>query len=106
MAAMMRNVPEAQYCLMKLARDRDRDGRLTYVLNHEVVLTEDRTAAMVFVYFGSPGDDPGKEVDVGDIVAVFYDLDAPVDTFDAQAAAAAFVPVVQSINNKTAFRVH
>ena len=80
-----------------------RDGLFTHVLAHEVVLCEDRTSAMVYVYFGAPGDDPG-EVDVCDIVGVFYDLDAEAD-FDAQEVAASFASTMQSINDKTAFRV-
>jgi hypothetical protein len=103
----MRTRAECEYRLMLIARDRNRDGRTAYVLEHEVVLCEDNVCAMVYLYFGLPGDDP-SEADVSDVVGVWYDLDAPISEadFDARGAAAAFEGVVESINNKMAFRVY
>jgi hypothetical protein len=101
----MRSIAECGHRLLLLARDRDRNGRSTHVLAHEVVLCEDNQTCMVYFYFGSPGDDV-SEVDVSDIVAVYYDLDKPVSDFDCEAAGASFVGVVQSINDKAAFRVY
>ena len=63
---------------------------------------------MVYLYFGAPGDDP-REVDVGDIGAIYYDLDHPVrreEDFDARETARAFAGVVQSINSGVALRVY
>jgi hypothetical protein len=103
----MRSMAECEYRLMKIARDRNRDGLTTHVLEHEVVLREDNVCAMVYLYFGTPGDNV-SEVDVSDIVGIYYDLDAPIseEEFDARGAAAAFEGVVESINNKMAFRVY
>ena len=100
----MRSIAECEYRLMLLARDRNREGRTTRVLSHEVVLCEDYQTCMVYLYFGSPGDDP-CEVDVSDIGAIYYDLNEPVRDFDSAAAAACFAGVVEAINNKMAFRV-
>jgi hypothetical protein len=106
-ANTMRSIPEAEYLLMKVARDRHRDGCATHVLEHEVVWCKDGTAAMVYLYFGLPGDDV-REIDVSDIAAVYYDLDSSISEadFDARGAARSFAGVVESINNKTAFRVY
>jgi hypothetical protein len=54
-----------------------------------------------------PSDDV-REVDVSDIVGIYYDLDTPIpeEDFDCDAAAAAFAGVVQSINSGQAFRVY
>ena len=48
---MTRSVPECEYRLMKIARDRNKDGRYTHVLEHEVVLCEDRETVMVYLLF-------------------------------------------------------
>ena len=101
----MRSMAECEHRLLLHARDRNRGGRSTHVLAHEVVLCEDYQTCMVYFYYGLPGDD-ARKVDVSDIVAVYYDLDKPVSDFDCEAAAASFVGVVQSINDKTAFRVY
>lgn len=102
----MRSVAACQYILLQQARDRQRDGRATHVLDCEVVLCEDLTACMVYLYFGLPGDD-ACGVDVEDIAAVYYDLAAPIseDAFDARAAAAEFTHIVQQINSGLAHRV-
>jgi len=54
---MVRTVPETQSILLKIARERWREGRTSHVIEHEVVLCEDGTTAMVYFYFGLPGDD-------------------------------------------------
>jgi hypothetical protein len=52
-------------------------------------------------------DDP-HEVDVSDIIGIYYDLDHPIheQDFDAREAARSFEGVVQSINSGVAFRVY
>ena len=52
--AMMRSVTKCEYRLMKIARDRNKDGAVhyTYVLKHEVVLCEDGETVMVYLFFG------------------------------------------------------
>jgi hypothetical protein len=107
----MRSIPECEYRLMLLARDRNKDGRPTHVIDCECVLCEDTSegfsTVMTYLTFGAPGDDP-KEADVSDIVAIFYELDHIVaeENFDHRAAARQFAPLVQSINDGTAFRVY
>jgi hypothetical protein len=98
---------ECEYRLLLQSRDRNRDGRSTHVIEHEIVRCEDGTTAMCYLYFGAPGDNP-REVDVADIAAAYYDLDKPTSEadFDAQAAARHFVGVVQSINSGVGFRVY
>ena len=54
---MVRTIPETQSILLKIARERWREGRTSHVIEHEVVLCEDGTTAMVYFYFGLPGDD-------------------------------------------------
>jgi hypothetical protein len=58
----MRTRAECEYRLMLIARDRNRDGRTAYVLEHEVVLCEDNVCAMVYLYFGLPGDAPARSM--------------------------------------------
>jgi hypothetical protein len=84
----MRSMAECEYRLMLLARDRNREGRATYVLEHEVVLCEDYRTCMVYLSFGLPGDDP-RQIDVSDIDAIYYDLDAPISETNFDAAGAA-----------------
>lgn len=102
----MRSVAECQYRLLTQARDRQRDGRSSHVLSHEVVWCEDGKAAMVYFYFGVPGDDPCG-VDVEDIAAAYYSLAEPMseDAFDAAAAAREFTHIVAQINGGLARRV-
>jgi hypothetical protein len=104
---MTRSVAECEYRLLLQARDRNRDGRSTHVVEHEVCWCEDGQTAMCYLYFGAPGDDP-REVEVADIAAAYYSLDYPTSEadFDAQAAARHFVGVVQSINSGVGFRVY
>jgi hypothetical protein len=97
---MVRTIPETQSILLKIARERWREERTSHVIEHEVVLCEDGTTAMVYFYFGLLGDD-ARELGVEDICGIFYDFDAPVSEpdFDCDAAAAAFTNVVASINS-------
>jgi hypothetical protein len=94
----MHTIPEAEYKLLIIARDRLRDGRATEVIAHEVVWCEDGLSAMVYLYFGAPGDDP-READVSDIVGCYYDFPTPVAEadFDCVGAVRHFEAVVQSI---------
>ena len=48
---MVRTIPETQSILLKIARERWREGRTSHVIEHEVVLCEDGTTAMVYFYF-------------------------------------------------------
>src|SRR4051812_43976897 len=104
---MTRSVPECEYRLLLIARDRNRDGRYTHVLQHEVVLCEDQQTCMVYLTFGEPDDDP-RAADVADIAGIYYDLDHPIreEDFDARAAARSFEGVVQAINSGVAFRAY